>query len=71
VEKLIDESHGSTLERTPGRIAVNPANPFNLAAGANIDYTYYSTDGGMTGEKSSKSASFRNERSLRLNPTGL
>jgi len=29
-------------------IAINPANPQNLAAGANIDYYYYSTDGGET-----------------------
>jgi hypothetical protein len=27
-------------------IAVNPTNPKNLAAGANLDYYYYSTDGG-------------------------
>ena len=29
-------------------IAINPKDPLNLAAGANIDYYYYSFDGGMT-----------------------
>ena len=29
-------------------IAVNPTNPLNLAAGANINYSYRSTDGGQT-----------------------
>jgi len=28
-------------------IAINPTNPSNLAAGANIDYYYYSTNGGL------------------------
>ena len=28
-------------------IAINPSNPSNLAAGANIDYYYYSTNGGL------------------------
>jgi hypothetical protein len=29
-------------------IAINPANPRQLAAGANINFYYYSTDGGLT-----------------------
>ncbi|UCH84685.1 MAG: T9SS type A sorting domain-containing protein [Candidatus Latescibacterota bacterium] len=29
-------------------LAINPADPSNLVAGANIRYFYYSTDGGMT-----------------------
>ena len=29
-------------------ITINPANPLNLAIGANIDYYYYSLDGGQT-----------------------
>jgi len=29
-------------------IAINPANPQNLAAGANLYYNYYSTDGGFS-----------------------
>jgi len=29
-------------------IAINPVNPLNLAAGANISYQYYSMDGGLT-----------------------
>ena len=28
-------------------ISINPANTLNLAAGANIDYYYYSTNGGL------------------------
>jgi hypothetical protein len=29
-------------------ISINPANPLNLAAGSNLDYYYYSMDGGLT-----------------------
>jgi hypothetical protein len=32
-------------------ISINPTNPLNLAAGANIDYYYYSFDGGWTWEE--------------------
>jgi hypothetical protein len=41
-------------------IAINPANPLNLAAGANIDYYYYSTNGGLNWTQGRlTSASFR------------
>jgi hypothetical protein len=38
-------------------IAVNPAYPLNLAAGANIDYDYHSTDGGLTWDEGNLSSS--------------
>jgi hypothetical protein len=37
-----------TIDPEEVTIAINPANPMNLAAGSNLDYYYYSTDGGST-----------------------
>jgi len=39
---------GGSFEPEEVTISINPTNPLNLAAGANIDYYYYSTDGGFT-----------------------
>jgi hypothetical protein len=38
-------------------IAINPTDPMNLVAGANIDYYYYSTDGGLTWQQGQLSSS--------------
>ena len=38
-------------------IAIDPSNPNYLAAGANIDYTYYSTDGGYNWSQQTLSSS--------------
>ncbi len=38
-------------------ISINPANPMNLAAGANINYYYYSTNGGLTWTQGSLTSS--------------
>ncbi len=39
-------------------IAINPANPLNLAAGANINYYYYSMNGGLTWTQGRLSSSY-------------
>jgi hypothetical protein len=39
-------------------IAINPSNPQNLAAGANLDYYYYSTNGGSTWTQGNLSSSY-------------
>ncbi len=39
-------------------IAVNPANPLNLAAGANINYYYYSTNGGLNWTQGTLSSTY-------------
>lgn len=39
---------GSSWEPEEVTISINPTNPLNLAAGANIDYYYFTTDGGFT-----------------------
>ncbi|MCX6152219.1 MAG: T9SS type A sorting domain-containing protein [Ignavibacteriales bacterium] len=39
-------------------IAINPTNPLNLAAGANINLNYHSTDGGLTWQEGRLSSTF-------------
>jgi hypothetical protein len=43
----VNQSSGP-IEPEEVTIAINPTNPLNLAAGANIDYYYYSMNGGLT-----------------------
>ena len=41
-------SHPASTDPEEVTISINPTNPLNLAAGANISYYYYSFDGGFT-----------------------
>ncbi len=41
-------SHPDSYSPEEVTISINPTNPLNLAAGANINYYYYSFDGGLT-----------------------
>lgn len=52
--QLLKAQYPNIRVSTPGSndpeevsIAINPVNPLNLAAGANINYYYYSTNGGL------------------------
>jgi len=44
----IQVSHPWSIDPEEVTISINPTDPLNLAAGANIDYYYYSFDGGYT-----------------------
>ncbi|UCG51293.1 MAG: T9SS type A sorting domain-containing protein [Candidatus Latescibacterota bacterium] len=41
-------SDPGSVDPEEATIAINPTNPLNLVGGANIDYFYYSMDGGLT-----------------------
>ena len=45
---IIKVSRDWSLDPEEVTISINPADPLNLAAGANVDYYYYSFDGGYT-----------------------
>jgi FlgD Ig-like domain len=44
----IEVNQPATLDAEEMTIAINPANPGNLAGGANLNYRFHSTDGGLS-----------------------
>ncbi|MBS1912734.1 MAG: glycosyl hydrolase [Bacteroidetes bacterium] len=54
-------------------IAVNPTNPLNIVVGANLDYTYYSTDGGRTWEQREMDSQYGvwGDPSVAFDPSGV
>ena len=53
--RITPSSSGSPEEVT---IAINPTNPLNLLAGANLNFFYYSVDGGSTWKQGNLGSSF-------------
>jgi hypothetical protein len=49
---------GSSYDHEEVSIAINPTNPLNLAAGANLSLYYYSTNGGLNWTQGNLSSSF-------------